>query len=105
VIVCAEQIPETTALSVFAPVIIFIKSKNSDARQISVTRLINAETAEVRTGLGFRDSREVILRAPCISFVPLCSWQLHFYSGIVEGKPEFSTDLVVLGILLKHVTG
>jgi hypothetical protein len=65
----------------------------------------NAETAEVRTGLGFRDSQEVILRVPCISLVPLCSWQLHFYSGIVEGKPKFSTDLVVLGILLKHVTG
>jgi hypothetical protein len=39
VIVCAEGIPEATALSVFAPVMIFIKGKNSDKRPISATCL------------------------------------------------------------------
>jgi hypothetical protein len=47
VIACAEGIPEATALSVFAPVMIFIKSKNSDERRISVTRLINAVIGKV----------------------------------------------------------
>jgi hypothetical protein len=40
VIVCAEGILEATALSVFAAVMIFMKSKNSDELQISMTCLI-----------------------------------------------------------------
>jgi hypothetical protein len=40
VIVGAQGIPEATALSVFAAAMIFMKSKNSDERQISMTCLI-----------------------------------------------------------------
>ena len=47
-IVCADGIPEATALSVFAPVMIFITSKNSDKWQFSATCLVNAESVKSR---------------------------------------------------------
>jgi len=48
VIVCAEEIPEATALYLFAPVMIFVKSKNSDKRQISATCLVNEEIVHIK---------------------------------------------------------